>query len=111
MTAPPSLSMYDALPLQAFLARFDKKSNWVVEELSKRWYDGTEYFILLLDAYTAYEEGNPEFESGDTKLFARYCEGLTSSRCCRQVVLRLIRYRSDLCARCKKNNDEIGEAA
>jgi hypothetical protein len=107
MTAPPSLSMFDALPLQAFLARFDKKSDWVVEGLSKRWYDGTENFLLLLDAYKACEEENPKFKTGDTKLFARYCKGLTSSRCCDRVVLRLIRYRSDLCARCKKNNETL----
>jgi hypothetical protein len=59
-----------------------------------------------LDAYKACEEGNPEFRTGDTKLFARYCAGLTSPRCCDRVVLRLITYRSDLCARCKKNDEK-----
>lgn len=107
MTASSSLSKFDARPLRAFLARFDKKSDWVVEGLSKRWYDGTAHMILLLDAYKACEEGNPEFTTGDTKLFARYCAGLTSSRCCDRVVLRLVRYRSDLCARCKKNNETL----
>lgn len=53
-----------------------------------------------MSALKACNDGNPQFGLGNTALFARYCERLTSDNGCTNVILRLSRYKSNLCAPC-----------
>jgi hypothetical protein len=72
-----------------------------------QWYTGTQEINLLVSALKACNDGNPEFKSGNTALFARYCERLTSDSGCTNVILRLSRYKSNLCALCHKEHRKI----
>lgn len=59
---------------------------------------------LLVSALKACNDRNPQFGLGNTALFARYCQRLTSDSGCTNVILRLSRYKSNLCAPCHKEH-------